>query len=159
MDDQLPLFDEILDKNEQIGSPQESNRKFCTELEEELISIGYTECNSTSPNPQKYLRRSVYRDMYGGTRHSTFLINHKTKGLLRVEAHRQVQSGSVDQKFPFFYESLIHAPENTVIIVFDGKGYKKEAFSWLLEQTQNNTTKEFKVFASKNEFLTYLTDR
>ena len=156
MDGQLPLFDEILGKSEHAGSPQESNRKFCTELEEDLTSIGFIECTDTPPQAQKYLKRAAYKDMYGGTRHSTFLINHKNKGLLRVEAHRQVQSGSVDQKFPFFYESLAHAPETTVIIVFDGKGYKKEAFDWLLTQTVNYADKTFKVFASKEEFLNYL---
>ncbi|WP_405630090.1 PD-(D/E)XK nuclease superfamily protein [Pseudoalteromonas sp. Ld20] len=156
MDGQLPLFDEIPDKNEQTGSPQESNRKFCTELEEDLTLIGFLECHDTQPQPQKYIKRAAYQDMYGSTRHSTFLIHHKIKGLLRVEAHRQVQSGSVDQKFPFFYESLNNAPEETVVIVFDGKGYKKEAFDWLLNQTEIQTNKMFKVFASKDGFLNYL---
>ncbi|MDQ9090248.1 hypothetical protein RC083_01435 [Pseudoalteromonas haloplanktis] len=156
MDDQLSLFDEIPDKNEHAGSPQESNRKFCTELEEELTTIGFAECTDNQPQIQKYIKRAAYQDMYGGTRHSTFLIHHKTKGLLRIEAHRQVQSGSVDQKFPFFYESLSNAPEETVVIVFDGKGYKKEAYNWLLTQTKNHTNKTFKVFSSKEDFLSYL---
>jgi len=158
MDDQLPLFDRISDKNEHTGTPQESNRKFCTELEEDLTSIGFTECTSTQPQQQKYIKRAAYQDMYGSTRHSTFLIHHITKGLLRIEAHRQVQSGSVDQKFPFFYESLSNAPEKTVVIVFDGKGYKKEAYDWLLKQTKNHADKIFKVFASKEDFLNYLID-
>lgn len=156
MDGQLPLFDEIPNKYEHTGSPQESNRKFCTELEEDLTSIGFTECTDSQPQQQKYIKRAAYQDMYGSTRHSTFLIHHKTKGLLRIEAHRQVQSGSVDQKFPFFYESLSHAPEKTVVIVFDGKGYKKEAFDWLLTQTKNRIEKVFKVFSSKEDFLNYL---
>jgi len=156
MDGQLPLFDEIPNKYEHTGSPQESNRKFCTELEEDLTSIGFTECTDSQPQQQKYIKRAAYQDMYGSTRHSTFLIHHKTKGLLRIEAHRQVQSGSVDQKFPFFYESLSNAPEKTVVIVFDGKGYKKEAFDWLLTQTENRIEKTFKVFSSKEDFLNYL---
>ncbi|MDP2633379.1 MULTISPECIES: PD-(D/E)XK nuclease superfamily protein [unclassified Pseudoalteromonas] len=156
MDGQLPLFDEISVKNEYAGSPQESNRKFCTELEDELIAIGFTECSDTQPKIKKYTKRAAYQDMYGSTRHSTFLIHHKSKGLLRVEAHRQVQSGSVDQKFPFFYESLSNAPERTVVIVFDGKGYKKEAYDWLLTQTENRIEKAFKVFSSKEDFLNYL---
>ncbi len=158
MDGQLPLFEEITDKVEHTGSPQESNRKFCTELEEELLSIGFAECKNTPPQQQKYIKRSAYQDMYGGTRHSTFLIHHKSLGLLRVEAHRQVQTGSVDQKFPFFYESLSKAPEETVVIVFDGKGYKKEAFDWLLTKTEKQIDKVFKVFASKEHFLEYLID-
>lgn len=158
MDGQLPLFDELPEKHQQSSSPQESNRKFCTELEEELTLIGFDECTNTNPQQQKYIKRAAYQDMYGSTRHSTFLIHHKAKGFLRVEAHRQVQSGSVDQKFPFFYKSLSHAPEKSVIIVFDGKGYKKEAFDWLITQTENHAGKTFKVFASKEDFLSYLTD-
>ena len=156
MDNQLSLFKEINETGAYSSSPQDSNRRFCSELEEELNSLGFNESEDKSPSPMHYLKRAEYTDMYGGTRHSTFLIHHKLKGLLRVEAHRQVQSGSVDQKFPFFYESLSNATEENVIIVFDGKGYKKEAFDWLMYQTSQNRKKSFNVFPSKELFLDFL---
>lgn len=158
MESQLPLFEEI---NPSISAknPIESNRRFCKEIEETLLLLGYEESKSESPDLNSFNKRNAYEDMYGSKRQSSFLVNSNQHGLIRVEAHRQESSGSVDQKFPFFYESLLKAPESNLVIVFDGKGYKKEAFDWLVTKTSQVSEKEFLVFPSKALFFEWLLNK
>ncbi|MBU2968255.1 hypothetical protein KO527_02645 [Pseudoalteromonas sp. C2R02] len=156
MESQLKLFDEISSLKQNKETPKESNRKFCKDLEEILLTLGFSETENKSPNLNQFKKRSQYKDMYDSNRHSAFLLNHNVHGLLRIEAHRQIQSGSVDQKFPFFLESLNNAPENKAILVFDGNGYKNEAFQWLLNNAERNKDKEIKVFGTINSFINHI---
>ena len=158
MENQLPLFEEIA-HSPHANTPIESNRRFCKELEEELIALGFDESKSDSPKPNHFNKRNSYEDMYGTSRQSSFLIHSNQHGLVRVEAHRQESSGSVDQKFPFFYESLLKAPESNLVIVFDGKGYKNDAFDWLMTKTSQVSEKEFLVFPSKALFFEWLLNK
>ena len=50
------------------------------------------------------------------------------------------------------------SPEKNIVIVFDGSGYKREAFDWLLNETESVTDKNFKVFATKESFLNWLVE-
>ncbi|WP_105258894.1 PD-(D/E)XK nuclease superfamily protein [Pseudoalteromonas sp. T1lg88] len=158
MESQLPLFEEI-SPSISAKNPIESNRRFCKEIEETLLLLGYEESKSESPELNSFNKRNAYEDMYGSKRQSSFLVNSNQHGLVRVEAHRQETSGSVDQKFPFFFESLMKAPESNLVIVFDGKGYKEEAYDWLLTETAKVQDKTFLVFPTKEEFCDWLINK
>lgn len=155
MENQYSLFDETPQPSI-ASTPIESNRRFCKDLEEALVSIGFKPSSNKLPEPGTFNTRNPYEDMYGTSRQSSFLIHSLNHGMIRVEAHRQESSGSVDQKFPFFFESLLKAPENNLVIVFDGNGYKDEAFKWLLNETETVQEKNFNVFDTKEAFLKWL---
>ncbi|WP_404392258.1 PD-(D/E)XK nuclease superfamily protein [Pseudoalteromonas phenolica] len=155
MEDQFSLFEEA-PQPLSARTPIESNRRFCKELEDSLVSIGFKASSNTLPEPNTFNTRNSYEDMYGTNRQSSFLVNSSHYGLIRVEAHRQESSGSVDQKFPFFFKSLLKAPEHNLVIVFDGDGYKKEAYRWLLNEAETVKDKKFHVFDTKEAFLNWL---
>ncbi|PAJ73337.1 hypothetical protein CJF42_16225 [Pseudoalteromonas sp. NBT06-2] len=156
MDKQLALFNEIPSQKQNKETPKESNSRFCKDLEELLITLGFIETDNNNPDKNQFKKRAQYKDMYDSKRHSAFLLNHNIHGLLRIEAHRQVQSGSVDQKFPFFLESLKNAPEKKAILVFEGNGYKKEAFKWLLDNAEKTKNKKINVFGTIDTFIDYI---
>ncbi|WP_194868139.1 PD-(D/E)XK nuclease superfamily protein [Pseudoalteromonas sp. PPB1] len=158
MESQMPLFEEFSTTVRESATPQESNRRFCKELETALIGLGFSLSPDESLQPNSFCTRQTYKDMYGADRQSSFLINSTKYGLVRVEAHRQEKSGSVDQKFPFFFQSMLGTPEKYLVIVFDGDGYKKEAYTWLTSKAESVEDKVFKVFRTLDHFLEWITN-
>lgn len=153
----MSLFAEASPTVKDSATPQESNRRFCKELETALIDSGFSISLDENLEPNSFCTRQTYKDMYGNDRQSSFLINSAQYGLIRVEAHRQESSGSVDQKFPFFFESMLGTSEKYLAIVFDGDGYKKEAYTWLINKAESVEDKVFKVFRSLDNFLEWIT--
>lgn len=102
MESQLKLFDEISSLKQNKETPKESNRKFCKDLEEILLTLGFSETENKSPNLNQFKKRSQYKDMYDSNRHSAFLLNHNLHGLIRIEAHRQIQGVLLTKSFRFF---------------------------------------------------------
>lgn len=152
------LFDDLPEANSKYEASQLSNQSFCEEIEESLLALGYREVKDT-PSLNEYVRNAPYKDMYGGIRKAAFLIQHRSFGAIRVEAHKQEQSGSVDQKFPFFLESLRNAPESNLIILLGGGGYKKQAFDWVNSAACKVQEKQVKVFGNLVEFRMFLTSK
>ena len=151
---QQSLFDDLPTiKVSRADAPHVSNTRFCSVVEDALMTIGY-ELSTESPlTAGTYLKAAPYEDMYGNMRKAAFLVHHKTKGPIRIEAHRQEQSGSVDQKFPFFLESLKKAPEHRLVLLFDGQGYKKQAYEWLEQAASKVTTKNIQVFGHYSKLM------
>lgn len=50
---------------------------------------------------------------------------------LRIDIRIQNSSGSVDEKFPYLYINAATAHSDNVLIILDGKGYKRLAKKWL----------------------------
>ncbi len=81
---------------------------------------------------------------------------------IRIECKWQQVAGSVDEKLPYLYLNCIEAmPENHVIIVIDGDGWKEGAIPWLKDAvtqkkytTEDNKSKKIQVFDLK-EFITW----
>lgn len=89
-----------------------------------------------------------YQTIYGQKGRTEFLLSSKTHGLdIRIECKWQQSNGSVDEKFPYLYLNSIEAiPENHIIIIADGKGFKPGAIPWL-----KNAIKEQKYTDNKNK--------
>ncbi|WP_108946648.1 PD-(D/E)XK nuclease superfamily protein [Shewanella halifaxensis] len=144
---QQSLFNDLPEiEANRADAPHVSNTRFCSVLEDSLLTMGYQATVERHPIAGSFIKGAPYKDMYGNMRKAAFLVHHKTKGLIRIEAHRQEQSGSVDQKFPFFLESLKKAPESKLVLVFDGQGYKRQAYDWLEQTASKVSYKDIKVF-------------
>jgi len=89
-------------------------------------------------------------------------LSEKYKLKIRIECKWQQSPGSVDEKLPYLYLNTIESmPENNIIILIDGNGFKSGAKKWLkdavskkLYTTKNNENKNVLVF-SLTEFFTW----
>jgi len=104
-----------------------------------------------------------YETIYGHKGKTEFLIvSEKYKCNIRVECKWQQSNGSVDEKLPYLYLNCIETmPENHIMIVIDGDGWKKGAIQWLKDAvsekkytTKSNTDKVIQVLSLK-EFMAW----
>lgn len=158
MVDQYTLFGGEPEAEHDESAAAVSNQKLCSLIEPELSKVGFTKTENEPLKMGAYTTRSTFQDMYGCQRRSAFLIHHPRFGLVRVEAHRQIQSGSVDQKFPFFLQSLLGCLERVVALVLEGGGYKPEAYRWLERESQRYPHKTIKLFSDTPTFIAWLAD-
>lgn len=80
---------------------------------------------------------AFFTNIYGDTSKGGFvLIDGKRK--VRVLVKNQLNSGSVDEKFPYLFLNCVMFPEKEVIIVLDGRGYRESAKVWLERAIDNN---------------------
>lgn len=109
------------------------------------------------------LTNAPFISIYGHGGHTEFLLlSGKYNLKTRIECKWQQTSGSVDEKLPYLYLNAIEAmPENNIMIIIDGAGWKKGAIDWLRGavnqkkyMTQANDNKKIEVFDIK-EFLTW----
>lgn len=66
---------------------------------------------------------------------------------IRIECKWQQAAGSVDEKLPYLYLNTIEAmPENSIMILIDGAGWKAGAIQWLKDAVKQKkyTTEETK---------------
>ena len=105
-----------------------------------MQALGFSVVNfkdyTRSPNEfgtELLLRNVPYTTLYGGRGYTEFLIVSKVHNQnVRVECKWQQSAGSVDEKLPHLYLSCIEAmPQNHVIILIDGKGFRDGAIVWL----------------------------
>jgi hypothetical protein len=81
---------------------------------------------------------------------------------IRIECKWQQAAGSVDEKLPYLYLNTIEAmPENSIMILIDGAGWKTGAIQWLKDAvkqkkytTEETKNKNIMVF-SLTEFFTW----
>ena len=77
----------------------------------------------------------------------------------RVESKWQGGPGSVDEKFPYLLLNVEYRwPENTVIIVTGGGGFRARAVPWLVENAAivaGRTGKDITVMTTFDEFGTW----
>ena len=105
------------------------------------------------------IRRYPYESIYGHKGHTEFLARSDTRNLnVRIECKWQQSGGSVDEKFPYLFQNSLKVPEQEIILLVDGDGYKKCARDWLVQSAKACTSKIIHVFDLK-EFLTWLNNR
>ena len=101
--------------------------------------------------------------LYGSKGKTEFLLSSKKYGLkIRIECKWQQSAGSVDEKLPHLYLSAIDAiPEDDVILLVDGNGFRPGAVAWLRNAVQNRlyippdkATKNIQVM-NATEFMTW----
>lgn len=83
--------------------------------------------------PDRFVvRNSTYITIYKQKGRSEFLVVDMVKNIkMRIEIKLQKTSGSVDEKFPYFYLNAATAHDADVLIILDGGGYKYGAKKWL----------------------------
>ncbi len=118
--------------------------------------------------PEKYgkellLKNVPFETIYGHSGNTEFLLIYEKYDLrIRIECKWQQSAGSVDEKLPYLYLNTIEAmPENDVMILIDGEGFKAGAKTWLrkavkekLYTTESSKSKNIMVF-SLSEFFTW----
>ena len=109
------------------------------------------------------IKNAPYTTLYGSKGKTEFLLKSKKYGLeVRIECKWQQSAGSVDEKLPHLYLSAVEAiPENDVIILIDGNGFRDGAISWLRNAVDNrlyiteDTIKKNVMMMSATDFLTW----
>jgi hypothetical protein len=79
------------------------------------------------------IRNYPYTSIYGSEGKTEFLLKStRLTHDVRIECKWQQAAGSVDEKFPYLYLNCVERmPEQEVIILVDGGGYRKQALQWL----------------------------
>ncbi|MGC2423417.1 MAG: PD-(D/E)XK nuclease superfamily protein [Nitrospirota bacterium] len=68
---------------------------------------------------------------------------------MRIECKWQQVSGSVDEKLPYLYLNCVEAmPEDYIIIIIDGGGFRAGSITWLKEAAKSNKYNEAGVMKS-----------
>lgn len=119
-------------------------------------------------HPEKYgtellLTNVPYTTIYKHPGHTEFLARSQQYNFeIRIECKWQQSPGSVDEKLPYLYLNCIESmPENHIVIIIDGEGFKKGSKVWLREAVKEkkytssaNKNKTIDVF-SLTEFITW----
>ena len=130
-----------------------------------FVSVKYSEYKNNKENfgEELLLKNVPYTTLYNGKGYTEFLLLSKNYNLeIRIECKWQQKAGSVDEKLPHVYLSAIEAiPEDEVIILIDGKGFRDGAINWLKEASRKrkyipgeNQNKNVRIMSS-TEFLTW----
>ncbi|MGC8864665.1 MAG: PD-(D/E)XK nuclease superfamily protein [Bacteroidales bacterium] len=108
------------------------------------------------------LKNVPFTTIYEHHGNTEFLLQSAKYNLkIRIECKWQQSSGSVDEKLPYLYLNALEAmPEEHIMIMIDGEGWKKGAIEWLKNavrnkkySAQNIYTNNIQVF-SLMEFIT-----
>lgn len=129
----------------------------------ELVKYRDWEKNKEKYGDEILLENVPFDTIYNHKGKTEFLLKSKKYNLnIRIECKWQQVSGSVDEKLPYLYLNAIEAmPENTVMILIDGKGWKHGAKEWLKKSvkqkkysTEENKYKEIIIY-NLVEFYTW----
>lgn len=109
------------------------------------------------------IQNAPYTTLYGSKGKTEFLLKSKKYGLeVRIECKWQQSAGSVDEKLPHLYLSAVDAmPENDVIILIDGNGFRDGAITWLRNAVDNRLyvpvekSRKNVMVMSATEFMTW----
>tara|TARA_X000000950_G_C13854066_1_gene635835 strand:+ start:1179 stop:1634 length:456 start_codon:yes stop_codon:yes gene_type:complete len=103
------------------------------------------------------LRHVPYESIYNHKGYTEFLLSSKKYNKqIRIECKWQQTPGSVDEKLPYlFLNATKKMNENEIMIIIDGKGWKKGAIPWLKEAVSSSNQSERINVLSLTEFLTW----
>ena len=129
----------------------------------ELINYRIWEKAKENYGDELLLENVPFMTIYEHKGNTEFLLISKKYNLhIRIECKWQQSAGSVDEKLPYLYLNTIEAmPENSIMILIDGGGWKAGAIKWLKKAvkekkytSEENNDKEILVF-SLTEFFTW----
>ncbi len=125
----------------------------------ELINYREWEKNKEKYSQELLLENVPFTTIYEHKGNTEFLlISQKYDLRIRIECKWQQVSGSVDEKLPYLYLNIIEAmPENSIMILIDGAGWKAGAIKWLKDAVKQKkyTTEQTK---QKNIMIFTLTE-
>jgi len=104
----------------------------------ELINYRVWDKNKEKYGEELLLENVPFTTIYNHKGNTEFLLISKRFDLqIRIECKWQQVKGSVDEKLPYLYLNTIEAmPENTIMILIDGAGWKTGAVKWLKDAVQ-----------------------
>lgn len=119
-----------------------------------LISKGFeliTDISQIGNGDFYAIEKPKYVTVYNRKATNDYILLIKNrKNLIRVEIKWQQSSGSVDQKFPYYFLNAQNTPsDEDYVIILDGNGYSKDAKEWLLNKSKDfslHNSKKIKVF-------------
>ena len=129
----------------------------------ELVKYRVWEKNQEKYGKELLLENVPFTTVYNHNGNTEFLhISEKFNLKIRIECKWQQVAGSVDEKLPYLYLNTIEAmPEDTIMILIDGNGWKTGAIKWLKDAvnqkkytSEENKHKEILVF-SLTDFFTW----
>lgn len=129
----------------------------------ELVRYRLWEKNKEKYGTELLLENVPFSTIYSHRGNTEFLLLSERFNLnMRIECKWQQVSGSVDEKLPYLYLNCIeNMPEDNIMILIDGAGWKRGAIAWLKEAvatkkytTQHNQHKTILVY-SLMEFFTW----
>lgn len=93
----------------------------------------YEKSPELQAEPELLLKNVPFTSIYGHRARTEFLLKSKRHSIeARIECKWQQSLGSVDEKLPYLYLNCVEAmPENHIIVIIDGHGWKDGAISWL----------------------------
>lgn len=99
----------------------------------ELVNYRVWEKNKSHYGEELLLANVPFTTVYGHKGNTEFLLISKKYELhMRIECKWQQSAGSVDEKLPYLYLNAAEAmPENDILILIDGSGWKAGAINWL----------------------------
>jgi hypothetical protein len=127
----------------------------------ELVKYRVWESNKAAFGEELILENVPFTTVYGHKGNTEFLLISKQYDLrIRIECKWQQVAGSVDEKLPYLYLNVVEAmPEESVMILIDGGGWKAGAIQWLKDAVDKrkytaNSNKKIYVF-NLTEFFTW----
>lgn len=108
-----------------------------------------------------FVSKPKYKSIYGNSSTSDFMVfNIRTNRKTRIEVKWQQTSGSVEQKFPYFYINATTAmpKDEDVIYILSGEGHSYGAKKWFKKAAEQNSLqvkKSIKVM-SLSEFSKFI---
>lgn len=129
-------------------------------LERELSGVGFffKQYDEHAENLDLYVDKVVlknvpYKNIYGLMGRSEFVIRlDSSHRRIRVECKSQNTSGSVDEKLPYlFFNARDYMPEDEIILLLQGGGFRPAAVTWLKRECASCTKKKITVM-SMEEF-------
>ncbi|NLJ21063.1 MAG: 4-diphosphocytidyl-2C-methyl-D-erythritol kinase [Bacteroidales bacterium] len=129
----------------------------------ELVKYRVWEKNQEKYGKELLLENVPFTTVYNHNGNTEFLlISEKFNLKIRIECKWKQVAGSVDEKLPYLYLNTIEAmPEDTIMILIDGNGWKTGAIKWLKDAVnqkkytiEENKHKEILVF-SLADFFTW----
>ena len=127
-------------------------------IESLLLNEGYIYSSEKDDiGKRHFVTNAGYTNCYGGKSRSPFVVNHPSQGLTRIECRSQHQSGTTDQKFPYLLECAKGMPEENIIFVVSGTGFKTEALTFFKKGALAISSRNVSVM-TLNEFEHWLTN-
>jgi hypothetical protein len=115
------------------------------------------EKNKENFGEELILENAPFTTVYGHKGKTEFLLLSKKYDLkIRIECKWQQVAGSVDEKLPYLYLNVIEAmPEESVMILIDGGGWKTGAIQWLKDAVDK---RKYAEGTSKKIYVVNLTE-
>lgn len=103
------------------------------------------------------LENAPFKSIYNHDGKTEYLLINKLKNRkIRIEVKNQQQSGSVDEKLPnLFLNTIFSYPENEIILILDGNGWKNGAIAWI-KNAVNEYSNNFDLYVKSLKELSFM---